>query len=82
MIRALLNFVLAAVMWVQVPQWSNDWSRCAVDVPDADCHWYVTAPDSTFGEGFSWEAAPWFDVHGLRDIANLSNTMVGLQQHS
>ena len=40
-------------LWVQVPQWDNDWSECAVDIPDASCHWYVAAPDSTFGEGFS-----------------------------
>ena len=26
----------------------------AVDVPDAACHWYVAAPDNTFGEGFDW----------------------------
>ena len=38
MLQALASFVLAAVMWVQVPQWQNDWSRCAVDVPDVDCH--------------------------------------------
>ena len=29
------------VIWVQVPQWSDDWEKCAVDVPDAACHWYV-----------------------------------------
>ena len=22
-------------LWVQVPQWENDWSECAVDIPDA-----------------------------------------------
>jgi len=55
-------------LWVQVPQWENDWSECAVDIPDASCHWYVVAPDSTFGEGFSWENSPWFDVNGLNDI--------------
>ena len=32
-------------LWVQVPQWENDWSECAVDIPDASCHWYVAAPD-------------------------------------
>ena len=37
-------------MWVQVPQWEADWSKCAVDVPDSSCHWYA-APDNTFGEG-------------------------------
>ena len=24
-------------LWIQVPQWSDDWSKCAVDVPDAAC---------------------------------------------
>ena len=48
------------VMYVQVPQWADDWAVCAVDIPDAKCHWYVMAPDNTFGEGFSWESAPSF----------------------
>ena len=38
------------VMYVQVPQWADDWAVCAVDIPDAKCHWYVMAPDNTFGE--------------------------------
>ena len=38
------------VMYVQVPQWADDWAVCAVDIPDAKCHWYVVAPDNTFGE--------------------------------
>ena len=25
-----------------MPQWKDDWSKCAVDVPDSACHWYVT----------------------------------------
>ena len=57
------------VMYVQVPQWADDWAVCAVDIPDAKCHWYVMSPDNTFGEGFSWEDAPWFDANGLNDIA-------------
>ena len=57
------------VMYVQVPQWADDWAICAVDIPDAKCHWYVVAPDNTFGEGFDWETAPWFDANGLNDIA-------------
>ena len=61
--------VIASVLWVQVPQWSDDWSKCAVDVPDAACHWYVSAPDNTFGKGFSWKNAPWFDANGLKDVA-------------
>ena len=40
-----------------------------VDIPDAKCHWYVMSPDNTFGEGFSWEDAPWFDANGLNDVA-------------
>ena len=55
-------------LWVQVPQWKNDWSECAIDIPDVSYHWYVAAPDSTFGEGFSWENSPWFDANGLNDI--------------
>ena len=43
------------VMYVQVPQWADDWAGCAVDVPDAKCHWYVMSPDNTFGEGFDWD---------------------------
>ena len=37
----LLNFLLAVTLWVQVPQWNDDWSNCAVDVPDTSCHWYI-----------------------------------------
>ena len=51
----IFSFLLASVMWVQVPQWEADWSKCAVDVPDSSCHWYVAAPDNTFGEGFNWK---------------------------
>ena len=29
------------VIRVQVPQWTDDWAVCAVDIPDASCHWYV-----------------------------------------
>ena len=41
---------------------------CAVDIPDAACHWYVQQADNTFGEGFDWETAPWFDANGLNDV--------------
>ena len=44
-IKALFSLMFAALMWVQVPQWSDDWSVCAVDVPDVACHWYITAPE-------------------------------------
>jgi len=40
-----------------------------VDIPDASCHWYVANADNTFGEGFDWETAPWFDANGLNDVA-------------
>ena len=60
-------------MYVQV-QWADDWAVCAVDIPDAKCHWYVMSPDNTFGEGFDWEEAPWFDANGLNDIAPMQET--------
>ena len=52
------------VIWVQVPQWTDDWAVCAVDIPDAACHWYVANADNTF----DWENAPWFDANGLNDV--------------
>ena len=71
------------VMYVQVPQWADDWAVCAVDIPDAKCHWYVMAPDNTFGEGFDWENAPWFDANGLNDIAPMqAQTVVQKIQNS
>ena len=82
MLRALFPLVFAAVMWVQVPQWQPDWSQCSVDTPDVDCHWYVTAPDNTFGEGFSWENAPWFSAEGLRDVGDLNNTMTTIHSQA
>ena len=39
----------STLLWVQVPQWSDNWSKCAVDIPDTACHWYVVSPDNTFG---------------------------------
>ena len=76
----IMNFIfsllLASVMWVQVPQWEADWSKCAVDIPDSSCHWYVAAPDNTFGEGFDWEKAPWFDANGLHDVAQIEKESV------
>ena len=64
------------VMYVKVPQWADDWAVCAVDIPDAKCHWYVVAPDNTFGEGFDWESAPWFDANGLNDVAPMQEVSV------
>ena len=64
-------FEAEPTLWVQVPQWSDDWEKCAVDVPDSSCHWYITAPDNTFGEGFDWASAPWFDANGLSDVPSI-----------
>ena len=63
-------------LWIQVPQWEDDWSKCAVDIPDAACHWYVIDPDNTFGKGFSWKDAPWFDANGLKDISKMKKLTV------
>ena len=82
MLKALFSMVFAAVMWIQVPQWQPDWSQCSVDTPDVDCHWYVTAPDNTFGEGFSWENAPWFSAEGLRDVGELNHTMMAIHSQA
>jgi len=70
------------VLYVQVPQWTDDWAVCAVDVPDAQCHWYVQQADNTFGEGFDWENAPWFDINGLYDVPAIqaSTAVQKLQQ--
>jgi hypothetical protein len=64
----IFSFLFAALSFVQVPQWDNDWTKCSVTVPDTACHWYVVNPDNTFGKGFSWITAPKFDVDALRDI--------------
>ena len=64
----IFGFLFAALSFVQVPQWDNDWTKCSVSVPDTACHWYVVNPDNTFGKGFSWITAPEFDVDALRDI--------------
>ena len=71
------------VLYVQVPQWTDDWAVCAVDIPDAKCHWYVQQADNTFGEGFDWENAPWFDVNGLNDVPPIkSESAVQMLQHA
>ena len=72
----LANSDEVPVMWVQVPQWTDDWAVCAVDIPDAACHWYVANADNTFGEGFDWENAPWFDINGLKDVAPVQKETV------
>ena len=54
----------------------DDWAVCAVDIPDASCHWYVANADNTFGEGFDWENAPWFDANGLNDVAPMQASTV------
>ena len=66
----------AETLWVQVPQWSDDWEKCAVDVPDAACHWYDANADNTFGEGFDWESAPWYSIEGLKDVAPIQKQTV------
>ena len=66
----------AETLWVQVPQWSDDWEKCAVDVPDAACHWYVANAANTFGEGFDWESAPWYSIEGLKDVAPIQKQTV------
>ena len=81
----LLSLLLSSVLWVQVPQWSDDWSKCSVDVPDSSCHWYITAPDNTFGEGFDWANAPWFDANGLNDkstnyVLSMSKKIITLKK--
>ena len=75
MINSIFSFMFAALMWVQVPQWSDDWSTCSVDVPDTACHWYLTAPDSTQGDGFSGATAPWLAVEGLSDSVEHHDTI-------
>ena len=42
MTKSLFSFIFAALLWVQVPQWSDDWSKCAVDVPEFDRDWETT----------------------------------------
>ena len=48
----------------------------SLDIPDAACHWYVANADNTFGEGFDWETAPWFDANGLNDVAPIQKQTV------
>ena len=69
MLSGFLSVVFAALSFVQVPQWDNDWTKCSVSVPDTACHWYVVNPDNTFGKGFSWITAPELDVEALQDVA-------------
>ena len=40
------------------------------------CHWYIVQADSTFGEGFDWETAPWYSIEGLQDIADLHDQVL------
>ena len=53
----------------------------AVDVPDTSCHWYITAPDNTFGEGFSWAMPLGSRAEGLRDVGELHNTVQSYKNH-
>ena len=52
-------------------------SRC----PDSSCHWYVAAPDNTFGEGFDWKES-WFDVNGLQVSQELKKAVVEKLQNN
>ena len=74
--KILFSMILGSLLWIQVPQWDDNWEKCAVDVPDAACHWYVSAPDNTFGKGFSWKNAPWFDANGLKDVSKIKKFTV------
>ena len=76
MLTSLIPLLFSSLLWVQVPQWSDNWSKCAVDVPDTACHWYIVSPDNTFGKGFDWATAPWFDANGLNDVAKVSSETV------
>ncbi len=74
--KGIISLIILFSLWIQVPQWEDDWSKCAVDIPDAACHWYIKSPDNTYGEGFDWENAPWFDINGLNDIAKIEKKTV------
>ena len=74
--NSIVSLIIFCSLWVQVPQWDDDWSRCSIDIPDSSCHWYIKSPDNTFGEGFDWKHAPWFDVNGLNDISKIEKKTV------
>ena len=74
--KEVFPLIILLSLWVQVPQWEDDWAKCAIDIPDSSCHWYVKSPDNTFGEGFDWDNAPLFDVNGLNDIAKIDKQTV------
>ena len=76
MFGSIFSLLFSTLLWVQVPQWNDNWSKCAIDVPDTACHWYIVSPDNTFGKGFEWATAPWFDANGLNDIAEVSSETV------
>ena len=76
MLFPIFSLIFSTLLWVQVPQWSDNWSKCAVDVPDTACHWNIVSPANTFGKGFNWANAPWFDANGLNDIAKISSKTV------
>ncbi len=37
---------------------------------------HLNDPDNTFGKGFSWADAPWFDANGLKDIPAINKSTV------
>ena len=36
----------------------------------------TATPDNTFGEGFNWKKALWFDANGLQDAAKIEKESV------
>ena len=74
--KGIVSLIILLSLWIQVPQWEDDWAKCLVDLPDSSCHWYVKSPDNSYGEGFDWDNAPWFDVNGLNDIAKIEKETV------
>ncbi len=82
MFTSIFSLIFSTILWVQVPQWSDNWSKCAIDVPDTACHWYIVSPDNTFGKVFNWASAHLFDANGLNDVAGISSkTIVGKLQY-
>ena len=74
--KEIVSLIIVLSLWVQVPQWEDDWTKCAIDIPDSSCYWYVKSPDNTFGRGFDFDNAPLFDVNGLNDIAKIDKETV------
>ena len=54
------------VMYVQVPQWADDWAVCAVDIPDAKCSLVCLCLPVQYisAKVFDWEVSD----HGLMQM--------------